>query len=92
MLSYPAHRGCHCLKQFQYFDIFCMPIGLAQLVIVKEAVISFSSTFVSKSMLSYSFYFLDWTVNRLSKFMFVEANQGTCYDKKNFLFACVRKK
>lgn len=58
MLFYPAHRGCHCLKQFKYFDIFCMPIGLAQLVILKEAVISLSSTFVSKSMLSYSFLLL----------------------------------
>ena len=39
MLSYPAHGGCHCLKQFQYFDIFYMPIGIAQLVILEEAVI-----------------------------------------------------
>ena len=58
MLSYPAHRGCHCLKQFQYFDIFYMPIGLAQLVILEEAVISLSNTFVSKSMLSFSFLLL----------------------------------
>ena len=58
MLSYPAHGRCHCLKQFQYFEIFYMPIGLAQLVILEDAVISLSNTFVSKSMLSFSFLLL----------------------------------
>ena len=65
-----------------------MPRGLAQLVILEDAVISLSNTFVSKSMLSFSSLLL--RLDRQPSFMF-EANQGTCYDKKEFSFACLRK-
>ena len=86
VLSYPAHRGCHGLNSFSTLIFF---IGLKQLVILGEAVISLSNTFVSKSMLSFSSLLL--RLDRQPTFMF-EANQGTCYDKKEFSFACLRKK